>query len=146
MYSKNVIAKIIEYQAKGLSAEESRDFYEKEMQKKPPCLDTIYRMRKSPVGQEIIDEIIREQQRDIFRAQATQPALALKYRNELLKILIPERPETVINQTNITQNKVVNQTGAATSLDYSRALEEAARIDLQDYRNRKPLDTAPTPS
>jgi hypothetical protein len=95
MYPKLVTEKIIELQAKGFSAEETRSYFKQE-QDLNIGINTIYRHRKSVVGQEIADEMVRAQQRSIRRQEEKNPGLAMKYRNELLKLLIPQRIEQKI--------------------------------------------------
>ena len=95
MYPKLITEKIIELQAKGFSAEETRSYFEQEQGLKIG-INTVYRHRKSVVGQEIADEMVRAQQRSIRRQEEKNPGLAMKYRNELLKLLIPQRIEQKI--------------------------------------------------
>jgi hypothetical protein len=52
----------------------------------------------------MIDELLRQQLRDIL--QATDKELQLKYRNELLKILVPLRIEAVTKSLTLTQTTV----------------------------------------
>jgi hypothetical protein len=94
MYSRTVTQRIIELQALGFSAEETR----KRISERDGItlnLKTVYTHRHSSVGREIIDELIRMQLRSIAYAAGKGSAQALKYRNELLKILIPVRIESL---------------------------------------------------
>jgi hypothetical protein len=60
-------------------------------------LNTIYNHRKGTVSKEITDALVRQQQQDITLAnQKGKRDLAMKYRNELLKLLIPQRIEQKI--------------------------------------------------
>ena len=94
MYARSTTQRIVELQAHGLSATETQkaltDEYSIHI-----GINTVYRHRKSPVGQEIIEELIRQQERAILKADVEDKALAMKYRNELLKVLIPQRIEAM---------------------------------------------------
>ena len=95
MYPRTVTQRIIELQALGFSAEETRNRL-RERDGITINIDTIYKHRRSSVGREIIDELIRMQLRSIAHAAGKgAPAQALKYRNEMLKILIPVRIESL---------------------------------------------------
>ncbi len=113
MYSKIIIQKIIDYQARGLSAEETKQALSERDHVKIH-INTIYTLRKSPVGKEILEELIRQQERDISRADSEDRSEAMKYRNELIKIyaqiLLPQQP-IVQNNISVKQEKnvTVNQ-------------------------------------
>ena len=113
MYSKIIIQKIVDYQARGLSAEETKQaLIERDHVK--IHINTIYRLRKSPIGLEILHELIRQQERDISRADSEDRSEAMKYRNELIKtyatLLVPQQP-LVQNNVSVEQEKnvTVNQ-------------------------------------
>jgi hypothetical protein len=108
MYPKTITEKIVEYWALGFSAEETRKALE-ETQGKKACLDTIYRHRHSLTAQNLIDELIRRQERAIFKADTDMPEVGMKYRNELLKILLPQKIEAV-SYEKIDENVTVNVT------------------------------------
>jgi len=74
------------------------------------------------VGQEIIEELIRQQERAILKADMEDKALAMKYRNELLKILIPQRIEAITYQQT-EENVNIN-----VSEDEDEILSKAATI------------------
>jgi DNA-binding transcriptional MerR regulator len=105
MYHRNITERIIELQAKGFSAEETRQALQ-EQNSINIGIATIYRHRTGAIAQEITDELIRQQQRDILRQQQTNPELALKYRNELLKLLIPVKAEILSKNLNVSQSEV----------------------------------------
>jgi len=113
MYSKAIIEKIIDYQARGLSAEETKQALSERDHVKIH-INTIYRLRKSPIGLEILHELIRQQERDISRADSEDRSEAMKYRNELIKtyatLLLPQQP-LVQNNFSVEQEKnvTVNQ-------------------------------------
>ena len=92
MYPRQVTELIIYYQALGFSAEETRKVL-KEQNGININLNTIYKHRRSPIGQEMINELIRQQQRDILKVDAENKPLAMKYRNELLKLLLQKPTE-----------------------------------------------------
>ena len=54
-------------------------------------LHTVYNKRNSLTAKEMISELQREQLKEI--ATVKNPGLRLKYRNELLKILLPIKME-----------------------------------------------------
>ena len=83
LYSKLIIEQFIRLQAHGFSAEETRDYIQEHYEKKP-CLDTIYRHRKSPIGKEMLEELIRQQERSILKQDTANPPLAMKYRSDLI--------------------------------------------------------------
>jgi hypothetical protein len=105
MYPKTVIEKVVEYWALGFSAHETRIALQENHQIKI-CLDTIYKMRHGLTAQNLTDELIRRQERSILKADTENPALAMKYRNELLKILLPQRVEADVRQQNTSINLV----------------------------------------
>lgn len=105
MYPKQVTELIVYYQALGFSAEETRTAL-KDKNSITINLNTIYKHRKSTVGQEITDELIRQQERDILKVESENKALALKYRNELLKLLIPFKTEILSKSLSINQTEV----------------------------------------
>jgi hypothetical protein len=105
MYSKNVTEKIVEYWALGYSAEETRGMLLRE-RNVGICLTTIYKHRHSLTAQNLIDELMRRQERAILKADTDDPALAMKYRNELLKILVPQRIESLSLNVNKSEVKV----------------------------------------
>ncbi|TFH21656.1 hypothetical protein E4G67_05400 [Candidatus Bathyarchaeota archaeon] len=96
MYPRNITEKILELQAKGYSAELTKEYLE-DHGTPNIHLNTIYNHRRGTVSQEITDELVRQQQLDITLAnQKGKRELAMKYRNELLKLLIPQRIEQMI--------------------------------------------------
>ena len=90
MFRKEITQRIVELWGLGLTAEETM----KELKEKSNIrisLHTVYNKRNSLTAQDMINELQREQMKDI--ATTGSPALRLKYRNELLKILIPIKME-----------------------------------------------------
>ncbi len=97
MFSKQITQKIIECWGFGYTAEETRDHLVKNCNIRI-SLHTVYNHRRSLTAQNLIDELIRRQECAIVKADSAKPALAMKYRNELLKILVPQRIEQNIKQ------------------------------------------------
>lgn len=128
MYGKTITQYIIECQAKGLTGEETQQAL-KDQKGITVHLNTIYAHRKSSVGQEITDELIRQQQRDILRQQQSNPELSLKYRNELLKILVPFKAEIESRNLNITKTEVNVNVTSDLLKQYESLFEEAALLE-----------------
>lgn len=93
-YSKEVTALIITDHAKGATAEETRKHVE-EVYGYAPTLNTIYAHRHSVTTEQIVDELLRQQERDITKAES--PALRMKYRDLLLAKLMPLKVEQHID-------------------------------------------------
>ena len=73
---------------KGLTANETVKYIEQTENVKIG-LATVYRHRHSLTAKEIIDELMREQRRDISLTQT--PSVRMKYRHKLLSILLPQQ-------------------------------------------------------
>jgi hypothetical protein len=120
MYPKEITEKIVDLQSKGFTIEETIGYFRDEglshISEK-----TIRRHRKSQLAKEIVEEQARAQHRDISRSQQDAAtlmkehdkkmaykfrALGMHYRNEFLKIMIPQRIEQKIEGTG--QNWTVN--------------------------------------
>src|SRR3972149_9549354 len=86
MYPKIVTEKIIEYQALGFSGEETREALQGKIGIHP-CLNTIYAHRHSPIGIEMLHELIRHQERDILKADVDAKGLAMKYRQKMIEFI-----------------------------------------------------------
>lgn len=140
MYPRHITQRIIELQAKGFGAYETKEYLDKEygINIHP---NTIYNHRKSPVGQEIIDELIRQQERAILRADAEDRKLAMHYRNELLKILLPQRIEAISKQ--VIQH-IEEKRDVTILAEYVGSLDKATERDIQALRARKQVDTPQT--
>jgi hypothetical protein len=102
MFTKSVTEEIIHYQALGFSASETKTAL-KDKNEIEISLNTIYKHRASPIGQEIASELLRQQERSILKTDGSNPELAMRYRNELLKILIPQM--TINLNKNINENR-----------------------------------------
>jgi len=118
MYPRNITERILELQAKGFTAEETR-LAIKEQNDKEIGLATIYRHRTGTASKEIADETLKQQQRSILKQEQANPQLAMKYRNELLKLLIPQRIEQKIegsinDRVEIIDNRTVQDASKTT--------------------------------
>ena len=117
MFNKSVTEEIVRYQALGFSASETQTALKQENHI-DISLNTIYKHRRSPIGQEIASELLRQQERSILKTDSSNPELAMRYRNELLKILIPQM--TLILAKTETTNK--------TELSISKEAEEIIKF------------------
>jgi len=102
-YSKEVTALILSDWAKGVTAVETQTHL-RDVLGKTVSTPTIYRHRHSLTTQDLIDELLRQQERDIITVDSKK--LAMHYRNELLKILLPVR----IEQLSMNINKNTSET------------------------------------
>ncbi len=137
MYSKEVTALIMQDWARGFSAEETRNHIHDALGVKP-CINTIYAHRNSLTTQNLIDELLNQQEREIFKAGAgtkdeegkyiipPNQKIAMHYRNELLKILLPIKILS-FNKTEITEN--INR-----NLNLTNYSEEDKTAILDAYR------------
>ena len=106
-FSKQVTHKIVEHWGLGFTAEESQKALVDDGIK--ISLHTVYNHRRSLTAQNLIDELIRRQERASLKADADHPELAMKYRSELLKILVPQRIEAV-SYSEVEEKVTVNVT------------------------------------
>lgn len=103
VYSKEVTAIILADWAKGASAEETREHINNTLGVRP-ALNTIYTHRHSLTTQDLIDELLRQQERDLTKEQNSE--IRMKYRNELLKLLLPIKAEFLTKNLSINQTEV----------------------------------------
>lgn len=82
------IKRVVELWALGLSGEETAKTMRDEGFK--IAVATVYRLRHSFTAQQMLDELIRRQLRDIATAD---PPLKLKYRDKLLEKMLPQKIE-----------------------------------------------------
>ena len=150
MYPKEITEKILELQAIGFSAQETLEHLKK-YNNLSVNIDTIYRHRTNAVAQELIHEKIKQQDRRILKMEKINPALALKYANEELKILIPLLPEIMEKnqQINQTTNILVNGEKVELNVDISKtlayyrdALEKSYRHNIRPDGVIEQVDTA----
>jgi hypothetical protein len=135
MYPKEITEKIVELQSKGFTIEETIEYFRDEglshISEK-----TIRRHRKSPLAQEIVEEQARAQHRDIFRSQQDASTLmqagdrkmaykfrdlAMRNRNEFLKIMIPQRIEQKIEGSGQNWTVTLNDNSKRTDVQSSPA-------------------------
>jgi len=91
-HTKQTTHRIVEMWGLGFTAEETVRAFREEYSIHIG-LATVYRKRHSITAQEIIDEIMRKQLRDIARDDSSD--LRMKYRDKLLEKLIPQRIESL---------------------------------------------------
>lgn len=125
VYSKEITTVILSDYAKGASAEETIKHLT-ESYGVTPNINTIYSHRKSLTAEMLIDELQRQQERDITKE--TNSDLRMKYRNELLKLLMPLRAEIISKSLNITKTEV--QVNVSDMLkQYENLFEEATILE-----------------
>jgi len=107
-YPKQFTEKILELEAHGFTAEETREYLQGHGYPRTG-IATVYRHRKGSLADEITAETVRQQRRSILKHEEDRPELSMKYRNELLKLLIPQRIEALSYQK-IEENVTVNVT------------------------------------
>lgn len=136
MYAKTVTEKIIHYQALGFTGEETRNALQEDFGIHP-CLNTVYKHRRSPVGVEMLCELIRHQERDILKASSTeQREIAMKYRDKLIEKLMDRLfPRLTQIDSHHTQEDVtveVKRLEVVQLLDtYGGAVEQAIQRNIQ---------------
>ena len=103
MYPRNITEKILDLQAKGYTAQLTQQWF-KDNNEIDIGIATIYRHRTGALAHEIVEAMVQQQQQDItVSGQKGNAELAMKYRNELLKILIPQM--TISVNKNINENR-----------------------------------------
>lgn len=85
-YGKEITRLIVECWAKGLTAKETITYIEQKTGKSPSEV-TVYRHRQTITAKEIIEEMERQQRRDITLSQSD--SVRLKYREKMLQRLNP---------------------------------------------------------
>jgi hypothetical protein len=135
MYPKEITEKIVDLQSKGFTIEETIGYFRDEglshISEK-----TIRRHRKSQLAKEIVEEQARAQHRDISRSQQDAAtlmkehdkkmaykfrALGMHYRNEFLKIMIPQRIEQKIEGSGQNWIVTINDNSKRTDVQSSPA-------------------------
>ena len=127
-YSKEITNMIVECWGLGLSAEETREYISRSKEVMIG-LATVYRHRHSITAQQIIDELMRKQMRDI--AKEGDSDLRMKYRDKLLEKLIPQRIESYLRQE-IEQTVKIDATE-----DEDEILSKAAAILTRKRKSAK---------
>ena len=131
MYPREITAFIVYCWGHGLNASETVRALREE---KNVTLSerTVYRKRQSLTAQEMIDELEREQLRDI--AKCDDPKLKMQMRNELLKILLPIRME-ILSKT-LSINKVEVYDKSSELAEYEQLLREAAEEHIRQVEQQ----------
>ena len=83
MYPKHITHEIIRLQANGFTIRETQA-YLKEHYQINPHRNTVHSHRHSPIGIEMLNELIRHQERSILKADSTDPQSAMRYRADLI--------------------------------------------------------------
>jgi len=104
-YSREVTHKIVECWGLGLTAEETVKAIQ-EWKDITIALGTVYNHRHSITAQNIIDELIRKQLRDI--AKESDSDLRMKYRDKLLEKYIPKRVEADLKSEHTETQKLIH--------------------------------------
>ena len=104
-YSREVTHKIVECWGLGLTAEETVKAIQ-EWKDITIALGTVYNHRHSITAQNIIDELIRKQLRDI--AKEDDSDLRMKYRDKLLEKYIPKRVEADLKSEHTETQKLIH--------------------------------------
>ena len=103
MYSKEVTALILADHAKGASAEETRSHLQ-QILGVAPALNTIYTHRKSITTEQIVDELLRQQERDITKEENSDTRMF--YRDKLLDKLMPLKQEIITKNLNLNKTEL----------------------------------------
>jgi hypothetical protein len=134
-YSREVTGKIVECWGLGFTAEETVKAIE-EWKSVKIGLATVYRHRHSLTAQDMIDELMRKQFRDIAKEDNSE--LRMRFRNELLKILIPQKLIT------LQRTEVSEKVDISILSQYDLALRRAAETDIMALRDKQPVDSKNT--
>ena len=138
-YPKNFTEKIVELEAHGFTADETVSYF-KEHGYNHVGLATVYRHRKGLLAAEITEETARQQRRSILKQDEANPQLAMKYRNELLKLLIPQRIEALTynrSEINVNTNQNISLQNYNEE-DKIAILDAYRRIHRQDGSTSQP--------
>ena len=147
LYQKSITEEIIRLQANGFSAEETRAYLKKEKDIEP-ALNTIYKHRRSPIGVEMLNELIRHQERSILKADSSDPSLAMKYRADLIaKMMDKILPDLTYSEhkEDININEVKRSELVATVADYENIVQSVVDRYIREDSTTKSLDTTHSP-
>lgn len=139
-YSREVTNKIVECWGLGFTAEETVRAVE-EWKGITIALNTVYRHRHGITAQQIIDELIRKQLRDI--AKDDNSDLRMKYRDKLLDKLIPHRIEAMSKHVEQVDVHVEHIDWALT--EHAKVIGEAVKLNLRAHNTQKQMDTLEKP-
>ena len=122
-FSKAIVQKIVEHWGVGDSALETVKALMAEGIK--ISMHAVYNIRRGITAQEMADELMHEQRRDIHNSPDTDTRC--RWRNELLKILIPQRTESV--NLNLNKSEQVKVDVNELLKQYEDLLEEAVILE-----------------
>jgi hypothetical protein len=106
MYPKQITELILDLQAKGYTAQLTQRWI-KDNNQIHIGLQTIYRHRTSALAHEIVEAMAVQQQQDItIESQRGSREVAMKYRNEFLKIMLPQMSIALTKNINETSNEI----------------------------------------
>ena len=101
-YGKEIHAIILTDFAKGATAEETQKHLQDALNIKP-CTNTIYAHRGKFTIDQVVDELARQQERDITKEENSD--IRMHYRNELLKLFVPVKIIQLSKNININKNE-----------------------------------------
>ncbi len=142
--SKTVTQQIVKAWAKGLTAEETVKFLKDECHV-DVCLNTVYAKRKSLDASEMIEELMREQLREIVIAPDL--AVRLKYRDKILDKLMPRKPTVAIENNVKVENEVPANVNPQDLREYNRIIQELAEAEGREAAEtvQRNSDAKPVP-
>lgn len=137
-YSKEVTAVILADHARGATAEETRNHIQ-DLYGYAPNLNTIYAHRKSLTTEQIVDELLRQQERDITKEQNSE--VRMRYRDRLLEKLIPIKAEILSKSFSIEKKDITFQfnTQNVTEEDKLAVLDAYRRLNKASSRPVEPV-------
>lgn len=124
-YSKEITAVILADHAKGASAEETKKHLQDAFGLSPN-LNTIYAHRKSITTEQVVDELLRQQERDITKEANSDRRMY--YRDKLLEKLMQLKIEIVSKNLNISKSEVTLNVSDMLK-QYENLFEEAALLE-----------------
>lgn len=133
-YGKEIKATAISDHSKGATATEIQKHLT-EVYNVKPCTNTIYDWISNVTIEQIVDELMRQQERDITKESDSD--LRMHYRNELLKLLMPAKQEIISKSLNV--NKNINET----TFNLKSYSEEDKTAILDVYRRICKNNSAP---
>lgn len=126
-YGKEVLAIILADYAKGASAEETQRHLQDTLHIKP-CTNTIYAHRNEITIDQLIDELARQQERDITKEEDSD--IRMHYRNELLKLFVP------VKIIQLNKNLNINKTEFDVNGQFLNNFSEEDKIAVLDAYRR----------
>jgi len=139
-YSREMTHYIVECWGLGLTAEETIEAILQTKNVKVG-LATIYRHRHSITAQQIIDELIRKQLRDIAKEGVSD--IRMKYRDKLLEKFIPKRFEAYLKSQH-TEKVDISVDIKSLLEQYETVVQTASNRNLRENNSEEQVDTAHT--